>query len=227
MSTIRAAVLIAAKDLRVEARTREAFSSAGLFALLIVVTASFALPTFGVGREGVAAGTVWMAILFATLLTAGRTQTMENEDRCVDALMLAPIPRESVFLGKFLATFAFSVVIEAMLLPAFMMLMRLPLGSPRALALLVAAVVLGTTGLVGLGTLLGMMATRTRMQQAFLPMLVMPVVVPLMIAAVQVTQAAFADAGLADTTRWLAMLVGFDAVFLLVAVVTFPYVVEE
>lgn len=225
MNELRATMAIAAKDLRLELRTRDMASSVGLFALLIVVTASFALPTFDTNRDDVAAGTLWIAILFASILGVGRAQSLEFEHRCVDGLLLAPVGREYVFLGKFLASLLFTWAVELVLLPAFVVLMQLrPAGGIWMLA---AAVLLGTFGLVGLSTLLGVIAVQTRMQQALLPMLVMPVAVPLMIASVRLTQAGLVADPVAANLRWLALLVGFDAVFLLVALLTFPYLVEE
>ena len=88
MNRLRPALLIAGKDLRLELRTKDIVTAVGLFALLVVVTASFAFPTYGAGREGVAAGVLWMAFLFAGLLGLGRSFAIEKEEGCIDALMI-------------------------------------------------------------------------------------------------------------------------------------------
>jgi len=222
---LRAAGLVAAKDLRLESRTHDAVGTVGLFALLILVTASFALPTGGPDRAGIAAGTLWMAILFASLLGIGRTQALESEEGCLDALLLAPVAREYLFLGKLAASLLFTVAVEMALVPVLLLLMQVPVGS--GLALLLAALGLGTLGLVGSGCLFAVIAVRTRMRQALLPALVMPVAVPLMIASVQATGAALTGATVGANMHWLALLVGFDAMVLLVAVLAFPQLVEE
>lgn len=224
MTDLRTAWVIAAKDLRLERRTHDVVGSAGLFALLILVTASFTLPTWGEGREAVAAGVLWMAVLFASLLGVGRSQSIENEQRCLDALLVAPVRRDVIFLGKVLAGLMFTWAVAAVLTPTFIVLMQV---DGASLALLAIAVLLGTTGLVGVGSLFAMLTGHTRMQQPLLPVLVMPVSVPLMIAAVETTSAALAGAAVVDSLRWLALLVGFDAIFILVAVLTVPYLVEE
>ncbi len=224
MTGLRAIATIAGKDLRLEWRTHDVLGSMGLFALLIVVTASFTLPTDGDDQNAITAGTLWMAVLFAGLLGIGRSQAVETEQRCLDTLLLAPIARECVFLGKLCANLIFSWSMALVLVPAFIVLSRFD--SPN-IALLMLGVMLGTIGLVSLGTTFGMVTGQTRMQQPLLPVLVMPIATPLMIASVQVSASALAGGGFDVNLRWLALLGGCDALFLLIAVLTVPYLVEE
>ncbi|HWO70314.1 MAG TPA: heme exporter protein CcmB [Actinomycetota bacterium] len=225
MSWLSPALTIAGKDLRLEARTRDVVASVGLFALLVVVTASFAFPAGGAGREGVAAGVLWMAFLFAALLGMGRSMALEKEGGCLEGLLVSPAPREAIYLGKLLANLGFTSAVEVLILPVFVVLLQLaPAGD---VPLLLASTVLGTLGLVTVGTLLAAMAVHTRGREAILPLLVMPVSVPVMIAAVKTTEAALRGAWSAGTRSWLLLLVGYDALFLLVALATFPYLMEE
>jgi heme exporter protein B len=224
MTWMTPAATIAAKDLRLEIKTRDVVASVGLFVLLVVVTASFAFPTTGDGREGVAAGVLWMAFLFAALLGMGRSMALEKEESCLEGLMVSPAPREAIFLGKLFANLGFTFVVELLILPVFVVLLGLQVGT---VVLLVLATLLGTLGLVTIGTLFSAMAVNTRGREAILPLLVMPVSVPVMIAAVKATEAAFAGDWTGSTTSWLLLMVGYDALFLLVAIATFPHVTEE
>jgi len=225
MNVLSPAFAIAGKDLRLELKTRDVVASVGLFVLLVVVTASFSFPTGGEGREGVAAGVLWMAFLFAALLGMGRSMATEKEDACLEGLLVSPAPREAVFLGKLFANLGFTFLVELVILPVFIVLLQLRPGSGTWLVVLGAF--LGTLGLVTIGTLFAAMAVNTRGREAILPLLVMPVSVPAMVAAVKVSEAGFSG-GMADgTLSWLLLLFGYDALFLLVALVTFQYVTEE
>lgn len=224
MTTLGRALLIARKDLRLEFRTRDIVTSAGLFALLVVVTASFAFPTWGRGREGVAAGVLWMAFLFAGLLGIGRSFAIEKEDACMDGLLLSPAGSEAIFLGKLLATLAFTFVIELVTLPIFVVLLQLsPDGGTLALIL---TALLGTLGLAAVGSLFAAMAVNTKTREVILPLLVLPVAVPLLIASVEATTAALGGRDLSSAQPWLLVMAAYDAVFLLVGMTTFRFVTE-
>ena len=225
MNWLTPSLTIAGKDLRLELRTRDVIASVGLFVLLVVVMSSFAFPTTGAGREGVAGGVLWMAFMFAALLGMGRTMAIEKEDGCIDGLLTSPAPRESIFLGKLLANLTFTFAVELTILPVFIVLLRLTPGA--GVPLLLLGTFLGTLGLVTVGTLFSAMAVNTRGREAILPLLVMPISIPLMVAAVRVTQTALVGGWGEGTAPWLLLMLGYDGLFLLVAIATFPYVMEE
>lgn len=225
MNVFGPAMIIARKDLRVEMRTKDILSSVGLFALLIVVAASFAFPTSGPGRRGVAAGVLWLAFLFSALLGLGRSFALEKEEANMEGLMSSPAPRESIFLGKLLSNLFFTGLVEAVILPIFLVLLQLQPG--KGIYLLVATAILGTLGLVTIGSLFAAMAVNTRTREAILPVLVIPIAVPLIIASVKATEAAFEGKSIASSAGWLYLLIAYSAVFLMVAFATFPYVLEE
>lgn len=225
MTTWRAARRIAAKDLRIELRTRDVLTAMGLFALLIVVVASFAFPTSGAQRETIAAGLLWMAWLFAILLGIGRTLAMEHEDDCLDALLTSPVPRESIYLGKLLSNLAFVGVTQLFLLPVAVVLLQL---EPRTgLPLLLLTVAVGTLALVALTTLFAAMAATTRTREAILPVLVIPVALPVLVAAVRATDIALSGGTPAAATSWLLLLTAAAALFLLLGLAMFRHVLEE
>jgi heme exporter protein B len=225
VSALRHAGRIAAKDLRIELRTRDILTAMGLFALLVVVVASFSFPTTGEHREQIAAGLLWMAFLFAALLGIGRSLAIEHEHACMDALVVSPVPRESIYLGKVLSNLAFVGAAQLLLLPLSIVLLQLEPG--RGIALLLLTVVLATLALVGITTLLSAMAVHTRTREAILPLLVIPVAIPVLIAAVQATRIALAGGAISAARPWLLLLTAAAALFLLLGLATFRYVLEE
>ncbi len=222
---MRAAALVAGKDLRLEYRTRDLLSSVGLFALLVVVVASFSFPTWGQGRQGVGAGMLWMALLFAGLLGMGRSLALEKEEGCLQGLLSSPAPREAIYLGKLASLVLFVSAVEVLLVPSFLVLLQLDVGP--GLPLLILAVPLGTLGIAVVGTLFATVAVQTRTREVILPLLVMPLLVPVMIAAVKATQAALEGLGVGQARTWLLLLTSYDLLFLLVGLATFPHLVEE
>ncbi len=225
MSALRDAGRIAAKDLRIELRTRDILTAMGLFALLIVVVASFSFPTASEHREQIAAGLLWMAFLFAVLLGIGRSLAIEHEHACMDALVVSPVPRESIYLGKVLSNLAFVGAAQLLLLPLSIVLLQLEPG--RGIALLLLTVVLATLALVGITTLLSAMAVHTRTREAILPLLVIPVAIPVLIAAVQATRIALSGGAISAALPWLLLLTAAAALFLLLGLATFRHVLEE
>ena len=226
---LRAAWLIAQKDLRVEMRSRDALTSAALFAVTVLITASFtAIP--GSNGQAISTGILWISLLFAVLLGVGRSMTRESQDRAMEGLLLSPAPRESIFIGKLVSGLAMMAAIEAFVVPMFLVLAT---GEAKESALdvpaLVGVVLLATLGLVVIATLFSGIAVGSRLGESLLPLIVMPVAIPLMIAAVETTRRALGgDAGgSVDMFQWFALLAGFDAVVGLAAIATFSFVVED
>ena len=217
------ALAIAAKDLRVEVRTRDVLGSAGLFALCVLITASFTSPP-GETANGMATGVLWIALLFATLLGVGRSMAREQADRAIEGLLLSPVPKAAVFLGKALGSLVLMAVVSVAALVLFLVFMGG--GATIAYGPLAAVLAIGTTGLVIVATLFSGIAVGTRLGESMLQLLVMPVVIPLMVGSVELTRQALgaAPGGMAT---WLAILGGFDVVMLIAALATFVYVIEE
>jgi heme exporter protein CcmB len=225
---MRSAWLIALKDMRVELRSRDALGSAALFAITVLITASFTSAPGG-GSQGLATGILWISLLFAVLLGVGRSMTRESQDRAMEGLLLSPAPRESVFIGKLISSLAMMAVIEAFVVPMFLVLATGESAGTLDVPALLGVVALSTLGLVVIATLFSGIAVGSRMGESLLPLIVMPVAVPLMIAAVETTRRALGgDAGgSVDMFQWFALLAGFDAVVGLAAIATFSFVVED
>lgn len=222
---LRGAWLVARKDLAIELRTRTAFLAAAVFALLGLTIFYFAWDATAVAAVDLAPGVLWVIFTFASLLGLQRSFAVEQAERAMDALLAAPIERESIYLGKALANVVFVAGIQLVALPATALFYNLPLGSvalPLAALALLAAV-----GVVAVGTLFSAMAVNTRLAELLLPLLSLPFFLPLVMAAAQTTARLLAGRPAADAWPWLRLLLAFDAVFLVACTLAFPYTVEE
>ena len=224
MTTARATAILLAKELRLEFRTRELLSATVVFALIVVVLFSFAFnPTAEESRQ-YGPGLLWIAFLFAGSLMLHPSFGREHANDTLDALRMAPVSSFAIVLGKMLANFIFLAVVEAILVPVFGVLYNISLaGIVGRLAIVLA---LGTMGLVITGTVFSAISAHARMRELLLPLLLLPILAPLLIAAVEATVALFADQPQLDRT-WLAFLAGFDIVFFTASWILSDFLIEE
>ena len=220
---LRKILTIVHKDIIAELRTKEMFSSMFVFALLVIVIFNFAFELRIANVKQVAPGVLWVAFTFAGMLGLNRSFILEKDKGCLEGLLLAPVDRSAIYFGKMLGNLIFMSVVEAIVLPIFWVLFNPPLFSPA----LILIIVLGTLGFAGVGTLFSAIAVHTRAREVMLPILLFPIVVPLMIAAVKITGGLLDGQPLSEMRNWLNLLVGFDIIFLTVSYMTFDYVVEE
>jgi len=213
------------KELLVEARGRETVLAGAVFALLVLVVFNFAFDLRVENVAAVAPGVLWVTVTFAGVLSLGRSFARERDRRTLDGLLLAPIDRSALYLAKVVASVASMLLVEVIALPAFIGLFNLTVDLP----LLVTALVLGTLGLAGVGTLFAAIAAHTRAREVLLPLLLFPVQVPVILATVKSTGAAIHVPGLdpPEIGQWMGLLVAFDALFLGLSVLLFDYVIEE
>ncbi|TAK32662.1 MAG: cytochrome C biogenesis protein [Chloroflexota bacterium] len=214
---------IAWKDMLAESRTKEVLSSTFVFAVLVIVVFNFAFELRVETTLPLAPGVLWVAIIFAGVLGLGRSFVAERDRGCLEGLMLCPADRGAIYLGKLLGNLLFMIVVEAVLLPIFFVLFNLPVFTPELLLI----VALGTLGFAAVGTLLSAVAVNTRTREVMLPVLLFPVAVPVLIAAVKGTGVALESKGWEEMLPWLNILVAFDAIFLVICFVVFEYVLEE
>jgi heme exporter protein B len=225
VSGLRAILTVVAKDLRSELRTKEALTSTIFFSLLVLLVFNFAFDPGTRDVTVVGAGILWIAFLFAGILAMNRLMLNEREDGGIEGLMLTPVPRTSLYLAKCITLFCLLAIAELLTLALFVVFFNVPIGGAFTQLLLVA--LLGTVGLVCLGTSFAAMAVRTRTREVMLPLLLIPIAVPLLIAAVETTSAVLSGRGLAEERNWLQLLVVFDALFLALGYLTFPAILEE
>jgi heme exporter protein B len=224
-SFVRAALAIARKDLAIEFRTRTAFLSALVFALLAIVVFYFAWDASAVATADRAPGVLWVIFIFSGLLALNRAFTMESHDRSLDALLLAPIAREAIFAGKALANLVFVLGVQVIAIPAVFVFYNVP-GSGAIVSIAIVAV-LAAIGLVAVGTLFSAMAANTRLAELLLPMLALPFFVPIIIPAAQVSWRVLTGRPLSEVLGWLQVLAAFDIVFVTACTLVFPHTLEE
>lgn len=220
---LRKALVIAWKDILSESRTRDILSSVAVFALLTIIIFNFAFEPDSDTARLVAPGILWATFTFAGVVALGRSFVLEREKGCLEGLMLCPVDRDVIYLGKMLGSFAFMLAVEAVVIPIFLVLFDLPLFMPR-LALIT---LLATVGFVSVGTLFSALAVNTRARDVLLPILFFPIVSPIIIAAVKASGVILEGQPWGELSSWLQILVAFDVVFVVVSALVFEYVVEE
>jgi heme exporter protein CcmB len=223
---LRAIWLIVRKDLTVEVRSREIAYTTLFFAVSCVLVFAFSLVREGRAAEGVGAGVLWLAILFAGNLALGRTFERERQAETLRALMLAPASRPAVYLGKLAGIVVLLAGTEIVLVPLVALLFEAGLlAHPYWLTAVVAT---GTIGFAAVGTLFAAMLVRARSRDVLLPVLLYPLTVPVVIAGVRATMAlAQPEFDPAVVQFWLMLLVSFDVVFVTLALWTFEPVMTD
>jgi heme exporter protein B len=217
---------IVRKDLQVELRAREILPPVLVFALLVIVIFQFTLPTAPSGVVLGAPGALWVALLFGSTLGLSRALGSEIDGGGMTGLLLAPIDRGALFLGKWLSGWLFSLAVAACLLVAGTAWLNLP---PAQLPALAAVLALGLAGWTAAGTLLGAMAVRSRAREVLLPVLLYPVVLPLVIPAVRLTELLLApEAAAAEGLMPLvALIVAYDIILFVLGFLLMPFVVTD
>jgi heme exporter protein B len=222
----RAVGAVVRKDLRVELRTGEAVPAMLLFSVSTFVLFHFALDRASVEGE-LAAGVLWVTLLFAAVLGMGRLFVAEREQGGFDGFLLAPVDRTSMFVAKAAVLFLFLVAVEVAAVPAFAILLLGPSPWPAAPEL-VLVLVLADLGIAVIGTLIGALGIQTRARELIVPILALPLMIPLAIAAARATAPLLLEAGAeALPGRWLLVLGLYDLVFGLVAFAVFDFLLEE
>jgi len=224
MSTARAAGIMLAKELRVEFRTRELLSATIVFALVVVVLFSFAFDPTAAESRRYGPGLLWISFLFAGSLLLNPSFARERTNDTIDALRMAPISPFAILAAKMLANFIFMSLVEVVLVPVFSVLYNVSLSGIVCRLVLVLA--LGTVGLTVTGTVFSAISSHARLRELILPLLLLPILTPLLIGAVEATASLFVDQPELDRT-WLALLTGFDIVFLTASWLLCDYLIEE
>lgn len=227
------------KDVRLEWRTKEALSGMLVFGLLVIVIFNFSFDPSAEEIRQFGAGLLWIAYTFAGVLGMNRSFASERENGCLQSLLMAPIDRSSLYLGKWLANCFFMLMAEVVILPLFLFVFDVPLTAHLGTVVLVT--LLGTLGFTCLGTLFAGVAMNTRMREVLLPVLLFPVSLPLLMWAVESTGAAFHNAYLepliahgqesmaarVEDGGALKFLMAYDMIFGAVCTLVFSFVVED
>ena len=224
--TFTAARAILRKDLAIELRTRQSVPAMALFSITV-----FVLFHFGLDRNEIegslASGVLWVTLLLATVLAVSRLFAAEKDDAALDGVLLAPIDRTAVYLAKAAALFLYLVLLEVVALPAFAVLLLGP-DLTEALPELLAVLALADIGLAGVGALVAGLAAETRLREVIVPLLLLPLLVPVLIASSKATKPLLMPVSAAtDLGKWLGFMALYDMVFVLLAVAVFDYLLED
>ena len=223
---IATAVAILRKDLTVELRTRESVPAMVLFSLTV-----FVLFHFGLDRDtldgDLATGVIWVTLLLAALLGVNRLYVAERDQGGFVGMRLAPIDLTSLWLAKASALFLYLVALEIVALPAFDLLLLGP-GLDGAFPELLPVLLLANLGLAAVGALISALAIETRARDLIVPLLLLPLLVPVIIAAAQATEPLFTGSQSPDDlAKWLGFLALYDVVFVLISVAVFDFLLDE
>lgn len=213
------------KDLKAEWRTREIFTSVFVFAVLVVVVFNFAIGSNPELIRQVAPGVLWVALLFATVLGLQRAAQAESEEDCLQGVLLAMGDRSALFVAKTAANMIYLVAVAVCTLPLFSIWFRIDIAS--CFASLGVILLLGMLGFSAVGTLFSLLALNTRMREIMLPLLFLPVSVPLTIGSVYATAQLIEGKRLAEVSDYVTLIIVFDVIFIVLALLIFDYIVEE
>lgn len=212
------------KDLTSELRTKEMLSAMLIFAFLTTVIFSFAFDPDGETVKKVFPGIIWVALIFAGILGLNRSFLSEKSNDCIMGLMLCTTDRGIIYLGKMISNLIFMYIMEAVTLPILFVLFDYRLkGSLLYLILIVA---LGTWGFIAIGTFLAALSVNTRNSEILLPIILFPLIVPLLIAAVQATGVILGGGVWGDWSNWFRILTAFAVIFTVVPWLLFDYLLE-
>ncbi len=211
------------KDIKTEWRTRENLSAMLVFSLLVILIFNFALELDLRAQESLAGGVLWATFIFAGTIGLNRSMAVEKDRGCLDGLLLAPVDRSAIFVGKTIGNLFFMLVVEAIVLPLFSFLYGIALFQPGFLGV----VLLGSIGYSAVGTLLATMVVQTRTRDILLPILLFPLTLPVVIAAVKASQGFIQSVPFEEISVWVNILIAYDLIFLSVAIMVFDYILEE
>ena len=211
------------KDLRAELRTLELFSAMLVFSLLIIIIFNFALELDLKTRQSVTSGVLWATFAFAGTLGLNRSMAIEKDRGCLDGLLLAPVDRSAIYFGKLISNLTFMLIVEAIVLVVYSILYNINLFQPG----LLLVILLGSIGYAAVGTLLAAMSVQTRTRDILLPILLFPIIIPVLLAAVKASSGFLDGSQFSDVLLPLDILVVYDLIFISVAFMFFENIVEE
>jgi len=214
---------VAWKDLRTERRTMANFNAVLFLAVLMLLLFGFALGPDAAGLREASAGIIWLAVLFSGVLAFNRSYQVELDDGAFETLLLYPGARWPIFVGKLAANLAFVLGVELVVVPLAAILFHADL--TRDVLGLTAVMLLGTVGFVTLGTFYAAVASRTRAREVLLPLLLLPMLVPVLIAAAKATGALTTGDVMGDAGSWIRLLVAFDLIFFTASLAIYDVVI--
>ena len=213
------------KDLITELKTRELFSSMFIFSLLVIIIFIFSINLSIVKASEVGPGVLWVAFLFSGTIGLNRSFVLEKENDCLQGLLLAPVDRTVLYFGKLFSNVIFLLIMEAFILPLFMIFFNIDLISH--LFPLFYVIFLGTLGFCAIGTLLSSLSANLKTRDIMLPILLYPLMIPVVIGSVKMTGQVLAGEPLSDMMNWVSLILCFDVIYIAVSIMTIDFILEE
>lgn len=211
------------KDIQVEWRGRQGVPVMLVFALLIVFLFNFALQLAPDLQAGLAAGLLWVSLAFASTLGLNRSVSLEKENNALDGLLLAPVDRSAIFFGKTISNFGFTLIVALILLPIFSLFYQQNMLNLR----LLVVILLGVGAYTSLGTLLAALSIQTRTRDVLLPVLLYPLALPILIAAVEASRGVLSGMSMKDLQSWYFLLLAGNILFIATGLMFFETILEE
>jgi heme exporter protein B len=228
---LRGAATVFVKDIRIEMATREIVTTTAFFAALVTILTGVAFTTGPDATTRVAPGTLWLAILFSSILALGRSWQREREESALLGLLVSPLPRAAIWLGKAAGVFAFLLAVEIVVVPLVALVFNVDL--LHVLGPLSLVMVFGTVGVAATGTLFGAMTVRTRARELLLATVLFPLLSPALLSSVAATREIFFAAAsgqpvdLGEVGDWLLLLGVFDFVAIAGGMALFGALLED
>ncbi|SEM40077.1 heme exporter protein B [Mesobacillus persicus] len=224
MTVLSDALTIAGKDLRSEFKTKQTISMMAIFAALVILVFSFAFDPTNNAVKAVIPGLVWVITVFAGILGLNRSFTSEQENDCLTGLRSGPIDAASIYLGKVLANFTIVTIVQLISIPVLFVLFNYRFtGSLLWFVLIILA---GTLGFIIVGTFLSALSANAKNSEMLLPVLLLPLLSPLMIAAVQATRIALENENIENAIAWLQLMSAYDLLFFAACLLLFEFIME-
>ena len=224
MTFVRRTWAVVWKDVLVERRSKETVNAVLFFSVLLIFVFEF---TLGGDRERLVAvlpGLLWLGVLLAALLGLGRSFVLERENDCWEALLLTPGDKSAVYVGKLVANLLLMALVEMIVLTLFTLFMNVEIG--RAMPGLLLVLGLGSLGIAAVGTLFGAMTAHVRARELLFPVLLLPVLIPVVLAIVKSTEALLGGEPLGHVAHWLKLLVAADVIYVAAGLLTFDVLLE-
>ena len=220
---LRSVFAIVRKDLTGELRSRELLSAMIVFALLVIIIFNFAIELEPMLRLTITPGVLWVTFIFAGTLGLNRSMAIEKDRGCLDGLLLAPVDRSVIYFGKTIGTLIFMFIVEIVVLPVYSFLYNINIFQSG----FILVIVLGSIGFVTAGTLLSSMTIQTRTRDMLLPILLFPIIIPVLLAAIKSSNGYLLSLEMTTIMPWINLMVVYDVIFLAIGLLLFDHIVEE
>ncbi|QED49028.1 heme exporter protein CcmB [Cytobacillus dafuensis] len=224
MTILSDALAIASKDIRNELKSKQTIGMMVIFSSLVILIFSFAFDPTNNTVKAIIPGLIWVITIFSGLLGLNRSFLLENENASLTGLKVAPIDLSSIYLGKVIANFLFVIITQIISIPVLFILFDYRFTGEWVWFLLI--VFIATFGFITVGTFLAALAANAKNSEMLLPVLLLPLLSPLMIAAVQATRIVLGQDGIEDALSWLQLMVGYDLLFFAACFFLFEFLME-